>query len=179
MRTNLLTNMRAGLSIAAAATMLIGGTPAALAAGNGATVTDASGPSYLYGDDNPLAGVDLDIHGVQTPSGKTVISLVATGFASAFVGRTFGAHVHVNSCGLVGSAAGPHYQSTALPGLPVEAREVWLDFTVKPGGTATAHAKRDWVFTTSARSVIVHASATAPSGAAGARLACTNATFHP
>jgi len=159
--------------------LLVGGAPPALAAGNGATVTEAIGPTYLYGSNNPLAGVAFDVHGVQTSSGKTIVSLRATGFAASLAGRTFGAHVHVNPCGPTGAAAGPHYKNLDLPATDAEAREVWLDLTVNADGTATAKAKREWVFTGAAQSVVVHALETDSTGFAGSRLACTNAAFHP
>ncbi len=171
---------RAGISAAAGAAMLLGGAQAASAAGGGAVVTAASGPTYLYGSDNPLAGVALDLHGVQTPSGKTIVTLHATGFDPSLAGRPFGAHVHVSPCNRTSAAAaGPHYKNLDLPASDIEAREVWLDFTVASDGTAHARAERSWVFTGSAQSVIVHADPTiATTGAAGARLACTDATFH-
>lgn len=178
MRRNRRRTVSGGVSVTAVAMILVGGAPAALAAGSGATVTDASGPTYLYGSNNPLAGVEFDIHGVQTPSGKTILSLRATGFAADLAGQTFGAHVHVNPCGPTGAAAGPHYINFALPATDVEAREVWLDLTVNADGTATARAKRDWVFNSTAQSVVVHALPTASTGVAGPRLACTDAGFH-
>lgn len=157
----------------------VSGAQIAQAADNGATVTDATGPTYLYGTDNPLAGMHLDIHGVQTPSGKTIVTLHVTGLDPALAGRTFGAHVHVNACGPTGAAAGGHYKNLDLPASDPEAREVWLDFTVGPDGTASSRAERPWVFVSSARSVIVHAEATdETTGAAGARLACTDTPFH-
>jgi len=178
MRANLRRTVSGGVSVTAVAMMLVGGAPAALASGNGATVTEATGPTYLYGSNNPLAGVAFDVHGVQTPSGKTIVSLRATGFASALVGRTFGAHIHVSPCGTTGAEAGPHYKNP-LPAIDVEGREVWLDLTVNADGTATARAKRDWVFTSTAQSVVVHALPTDSTGVAGPRLACTSAAFHP
>ncbi len=177
MNQNRRRTMRAGISTAAAAALLLGTGGAASAGGGGAQVTKASGPTYLYGTVNPLAGVALEIHAVQTPSGKTIVSLHATGFAPNLAGRTFGAHVHVNACGATGAAAGPHHQNS-LPTTDLEAREIWLDLTVGADGTAQARATRDWVFTSSAQSVVVHESPTDPTtGAAGPRLACTDAPF--
>jgi Cu/Zn superoxide dismutase len=165
-----------GIGLAAAMAMLVGGGGPAVA--DGASVTRVSGPTYLYGTENPMAGVELDIHGVQTPSGGTIVTLHASGFDLSQAGRTFGAHVHVRPCGEVASAAGPHYQNLDVSGPDVEAREVWLDFEVQADGTGHARAKRDWVFTSSAQSVIVHALATDPTGGAGPRLSCTDAVFH-
>jgi superoxide dismutase, Cu-Zn family len=164
------------VGLAALATALSGAP--AYAAGNGATVTKASGPTYLYGTDNPLAAMHMEIHGVQTPSGKTIITLHATGLDPALAGRTFGAHVHVNACGESAAAAGAHYKNLDLPASDPEAREVWLDFTVGTDGTASSRAERPWVFVTSAGSVVVHAAETDDTGNAGARLACTDTPFH-
>ncbi|MEO5679225.1 MAG: superoxide dismutase family protein [Acidimicrobiales bacterium] len=179
MTTNRRRTRRVGLGLAAATTMLIGGAQAASAVERGAVVSEASGPTQVYGPDNPLAGVSLRIHGVQTPSGKTIVSLHAAGFDPALAGTTYGAHVHVNPCGPTGAAAGGHYKNLTLPATDVEAREIWLDFTVNPDGTAHARAQRDWVFTSSAQSVVVHALPTDLTGGAGTRLACTDAPFHP
>lgn len=50
--------------------------------------------------------------------------------------------------------------------------EVWLDFTVRPDGTALAVALVPFVVPPGARSIVIHAMARMPNGMAGARLAC-------
>lgn len=87
-------------------------------------------------------------------------------------GRGTGAHVHAGPCVAGdGAAAGPHYNSTggAVVG---PSTEVWLDFTVRPDGTALAVALVPFVVPPGARSIVIHAMARMPNGMAGARLAC-------
>jgi len=166
------------LAIAAAVTALM-----PLAGASGAAVSVA-GPLTVYsaGLDNPATGVSAAVHETVTGSGKTIVTLHLFGFGPGAEGRTFGAHAHVNPCGSVGTAAGPHYTHPAsAPTL--EEREIWLDFTVNPGGEAHAKATRDWTILPTqvapygARSVIIHALPTSPAGVAGARLACIDVPF--
>ena len=77
----------------------------------------------------------------------------------------------------MGATAVPHYTHPD-PAPTLEDREIWLDFTVEPGGTAHAKATRPWTFVPTAtaplgaQSVIVHAMPTDPFGVAGTRYAC-------
>ena len=50
--------------------------------------------------------------------------------------------------------------------------EVWLDFTVLPGGVGVATTRVPFVPQPGNRAVVIHAEATRPNGTAGARLAC-------
>lgn len=50
--------------------------------------------------------------------------------------------------------------------------EVWLDFTVRPDGTALAVALVPFVVPPGGISIVIHAMARMPNGMAGARLAC-------
>jgi len=167
----------AALALVAAAMALT-----ATAGASGAAVS-AAGPLTVYAvPDNPAAGVEAAVHETVTGNGTTIVTLHLSGFGPAAEGRTFGAHAHVNPCGSVGTDAGPHYtHPVAAPTL--EEREIWLDFTVNPGGEAHAKATRNWTIVPTqfapygARSVIIHALATSTAGVAGARLACIDVPF--
>lgn len=130
----------------------------------------------VYGDPstNPLAGATARVHAVRTGSGKTTVTLHITELNPELAGSTFGAHVHTGPCGTEGIHAGPHYaHPPASPDQSLEDREVWLDFTVNSGGRAHAEATRSFTIpAVAARSVVLHASPTAPNGNAGPRLAC-------
>lgn len=123
------------------------------------------------------------VHLVETPSGRMVVTLSVTGLAP---GRTYGAHAHVNGCGLTGAAAGPHWQAVDGPSTPQFANpdnEIWLDVTTDETGAGTSQASRPVPFSPDdrPRSVIIHAlpTATTPtgSGTAGTRLACVTVAF--
>lgn len=130
----------------------------------------STGPDYSYGTTGEFTDATAAVHVVATGDGGSMITLHVRD-ADAVAGRTFGAHVHQFPCGTEGGAAGGHYQHAATGDL--EGREVWLDFTVNPAGNGHAEARRPWtVDQSSPRSVIIHASPTAPDGTAGARLAC-------
>ncbi|MFJ2031623.1 superoxide dismutase family protein [Streptosporangium sp. NPDC087985] len=96
--------------------------------------------------------------------------------------RTYGAHLHVNPCGVKPEDAGPHYQSTATHTHPSSTTEVWLDFTTDAEGAATAMAKQDWAFAPGREphSLVIHAQPTVRTGAdagdAGPRVACVTLT---
>ena len=123
------------------------------------------------------------VHVVETPSGRAVVTLSVTGLEP---NRTYGAHAHVNPCGLTGAAAGPHWQAVDGPSTPQFANpdnEIWLDVTTDETGAGTTQASRAVPFSPDdrPRSVIIHAlpTATTPtgSGTAGARLACVTVAF--
>ena len=172
---------RATRAAAAAAVVaaVAGGTTLAWAGG---TVSAARPVTVYEAPENPAAGVSARVHEVVTGNGRTTVTLHVWGFGEASVGRTFGAHAHTGPCGAVGTDAGPHYTHPAsAPAL--EDREIWLDFTVKPGGTAHARATRTWTIVPTetqplgARSVVIHALPTDAGGVAGARLACIDVPF--
>jgi Cu-Zn family superoxide dismutase len=101
----------------------------------------------------------------------------------------YGAHVHTDSCGATGDAAGPHFQHEPDPVTPsVDPRyanpknEIWLDFTTDARGRGLARSHVDWQFTDRhPRSVVIHEMHThtdpGHAGTAGARLACINVGF--
>lgn len=90
---------------------------------------------------------------------------------------TYGAHLHVGPCVAGdGAAAGPHSNQSVVDGVVPQVvdatTEVWLDFTVRPNGSARSVAVVPFVPTSGTRSIVIHAMPTDPAGAAGARLAC-------
>lgn len=148
------------------------------AAADPGQVVRESGPTFVY--NAAVANVATRVQAVSLPNGKTVVTLDVSGMPAQYIGTTFGAHVHVNACGAASTAAGGHYASPdASPSLPLEQREVWLDFTVDEAGAAHAKATRSFhIAAGAANSVVIHALATNPStGVAGARLACTTVPF--
>jgi len=145
----------------------------ALPAAAGADATRSPNPLVVYTAiaDNPLSGVSGEVHAVRTPSGKTNVTLELRGFDASFSGRTFGAHVHVGHCA-DGVSAGVHYTSPDTS-VPLELREVWLDFTVNAAGNASAATTRDFAIADGgAQAVVIHQEPTAPNGVAGPRLGC-------
>jgi len=143
-----------------------------------AQVVHATGPTVVH--DASLDDITTRVQAVSTASGSTIVTLHATGFPADYVGRSLGAHVHVGACGQNPLASGPHYASpNADPDASVEQREIWLDFTVNPGGVGHARASRSWhIDTGDANAVVIHALSTDHgTGAAGARLACTTVPF--
>jgi Cu-Zn family superoxide dismutase len=120
---------------------------------------------------NPVTGVNARVS-AETGDGQTEASLTLRGFDRAYAGRTFGAHFHTGPC-VDGVTAGPHYQDSAVTTIPLEQREVWLDFTVTAGGNAKSRAERHFELRPGgAKSIVIHANPTTPDGMAGARLGC-------
>jgi hypothetical protein len=143
----------------------------ALPAGAGPTRSTEPLVPYSAIADNPLVGVSGVVHAVRTPNGKTNVTLQLRGFDRTLSGRTFGAHVHVGPCA-DGVSAGVHYTSPDTS-VPLELREVWLDFTVNPAGNASATATRDFAIADgAAQAVVIHQDPTAATGVAGPRLGC-------
>ncbi len=110
--------------------------------------------------------------------GRTVVVLHLRGLDRSAAGRTFGAHVHTGACVPGdGAAAGPHYNHDVATGVSPATvsneTEVWLDFTVSRGGSATAVAHVPFTIAPGAAgSIVLHQSPTDHTGAAGPRLAC-------
>jgi Cu-Zn family superoxide dismutase len=144
-------------------------------------VVRASGPTFAH--DPALANITTRVQAVSVPSGdaiKTIVTLDVTGMPAQYRGKTFGTHVHVNPCGADPLASGGHYANPDVsPSLPLEAREIWLDFTVDETGAGHAKATRPYhIAEGAANSVVIHALPTNPAtGAAGARLVCTTVPF--
>lgn len=138
----------------------------------------ASGPlADLDAIDPTLDGATARVQVVEVEDG-TIVSLKVDGVDPALAGRTLGAHLHVGGC-TAGDAAGTagHYNSAG--GAEVSpSTEVWLDFEVTGGGNGHSVAKVPFTVPDGgAASVVVHANPTAPSGAAGPKLACIGVTL--
>jgi Cu-Zn family superoxide dismutase len=128
------------------------------------------------------AAADLTL---TTVGGKTQALLAVSGFVP---NRNYGAHLHVNPCGVDPKAAGGHFEHTPDPAAsrspstnPAYANptnEVWLDFDTDPKGSATSSAEVPWVATAQRHpgSLVIHADRTltvpGKAGTAGARIAC-------
>lgn len=131
---------------------------------------------------DPTDGARAVVKSRSTSNGTTV-RMALRGLDTEFAGFKYGAHIHVGPCVAGdGAAAGPHYNSTGLPGTPGrvvnEETEVWLDFTIDRKGRASAKAKVSFVIPEGgAGALVVHASPTLPDGNAGARLACLPVQF--
>ena len=104
--------------------------------------------------------------------GQTLVSLEVDGLPA---GRSFGAHLHRDSCS--SAFGGPHYQAPD-PANPVPANadadhEVWLDFTTNAAGRGRALARVPFEVQPGARAVVIHQGEhTMAGGTAGQRLAC-------
>ncbi|MGH9279125.1 MAG: hypothetical protein ACRD12_13595 [Acidimicrobiales bacterium] len=165
---------------------LIGATLALLAVPAMATAQSASrpvvvahGPLVDFSTATADATDGASAYLVSAVAGTgTRLTFVVTGL-SAPAGKVFGAHAHTGTCTQNASAAaGPHYR---VPGGPVDAQhEVWLDFTVLPGGAGVGVAFATVPFVIpdgAAKSVVIHQMAMAPDGSAGPRLACLPVNF--
>lgn len=168
------------LAACAAPALALLAVPAAAAP---ATTLHAEGPLRdLSAAADATDGASARVVAVSHGGGSTVV-LHVDGLARDAAGTTFGAHVHVGPCVAGdGAAAGPHYNHDVATGDPTPQvspqTEVWLDLTVRGGGTATSVAHVPFrIAPGDAASVVVHAEPTAPSGAAGARLACLPVRF--
>ena len=188
-------------TIAVAAVVPLVAATAVPAGAGGARRTDAAGPVTRYAtpdasgaDTNPLplSGAVARVHAVETPSGRTVVTVVVDGFTPD---RAFGAHVHTRPCGATGAAAGPHYQDRVDPVTPSvdpayanPANEIWLDLHTDAAGHGEASASVAWVFKkdaahpSGASSIVFHRDHTAAghhgtAGTAGPRLACFTVPF--
>ena len=136
-------------------------------------------------------GAKARVQAVYNAAGDSIVTLHVKGLLPH---RTYGAHAHVNACGLTGAAAGPHFQHVLDPEPGVSddpayanpANEIWLDVHTDANGDGAAQTKVAWQFTPERRpgSVMIHESPTGTgamgggvAGAAGARLACVDVGF--
>lgn len=146
----------------------------------------ASGELIRYSDAIPV-GAQARVDAVYNAHGDSIVVLHVTGLMP---NTGYGAHAHVNACGLHGADAGPHYQHVPDPHQPSTdpayanpQNEIWLDFNTDEDGNGVATAKVAWQFSPDRRpgSVIIHAEQTHTgpndSGTAGARLACLSVDF--
>jgi superoxide dismutase, Cu-Zn family len=128
---------------------------------------------------NPAVGADARVHVVANDGrgGQTLVTLDIEGLPA---GRSFGAHLHRDSCS--SSFGGPHYQAPD-PANPVAANadadhEVWLDFTTNASGRGRALAVVPFEVQVGARAVVLHQGEhTMAGGTAGQRLACINVSI--
>ena len=138
----------------------------------------SSGPlsDLVPGVANPTDGASAQLYAVSADDASTTFVLFLSGLDPEAQGQTFGAHIHVGACKPGnGAAAGPHYNTG---GPPSPTTEVWLDFTVLPGGYAFAVTTVPFVIPAgAAHSMVIHAEPTQASGAAGARMACLPVEF--
>lgn len=162
--------------VALALSLALGAEPALADAG----VVTAAGPlTDLSAGANPTDGGYGQLYALAPGNGTTYVVFVVTGLDPAAAGTTFGAHVHVGPCiAGNGAAAGPHY-NTGAGGVPSPENEVWLDFTVLPGGVGYAYTVVPFeIAPGTAQSVVIHALPTEQgTGLAGARLACLPVQF--
>jgi len=167
------------LAAAALATGLVAGSGPAGAA---TTFVHASGElsDFAPSTRNATDGASADLWAVQVGGGSTYFVLFS-GLDAAAEGTTYGVHIHVGPCVAGnGAAAGPHYKSDG--GTPTPENEVWLDFTVLPGGYGFAAAHVPFTIEPgNARSMVIHLEPTqaggATPGAAGGRQACLPVNF--
>jgi superoxide dismutase, Cu-Zn family len=167
-----MTTMRTSLLGALAATAVLVAVPT-IAVADRVLTDHGRGPTVVH--DAAYAGLRTQVHS-WAAGGQTEMRLMVRGLPPH---RTFGAHVHVAPCGADPMASGGHYQHAADPGLPLASREIWLDVTTDDDGTGVASTEVPWLIEAgTAGSVVIHADPTNPvTGAAGARLACTDVPF--
>jgi Cu-Zn family superoxide dismutase len=174
---------RLGPPVAAVAAMGLFLTSPAIA---GADRIRNEGPLVTYSNTIP-AGATARVQAVYDASGSTLVTLHVWGLLP---NTNYGAHAHQNPCGLLGSAAGPHFQNVPDPVIPSvnpayanPSNEIWLDLTTDQDGNGSAQTRVDWQFQPDRRahSVIIHIEHThtgpTDSGVAGARLACLTVDF--
>lgn len=162
------------LAGASAALTFAAGVSPALASPSAVT---ASGPLRdLSSAAEPTDGAIGQVVAVAPGNGSTYVYLVLTGLNPASAGLTFGAHVHVGQCVAGnGAAAQGHYNTGTTPS---PQSEVWLDFTVLPGGVAVSQTVVPFEIPPGgAGAVVIHALPTAPGGVAGGRIACLPVQF--
>jgi Cu-Zn family superoxide dismutase len=173
-------------AVGAGIALAIGGLVAAPASA-GANVAIGSGPftanpAFVANEldaVNPAIGATGRVHLVVNggKDGQTLVTLHVEGLPS---GRSFGAHLHRDSCS--SAFGGPHYQAPD-PATPVAANadadhEVWLDFTTNATGRGRSQAVVPFEVLSASRSVVIHQNDhTAVGGTAGPRLACLDLTI--
>jgi len=154
-------------AVAATGTLLLGAGPA----GAASPFVQAHGSltDLAPGTANATDGASASLYAIAG-GGYTTFVLFLSGLDPDAAGTTYGTHIHVGTCVPGnGAAAGPHYNTG---GTPSTETEVWLDFEVTKDGTGAGDALVPFVPVPGERSVVIHAEATAPSGAAGPRLVC-------
>ncbi len=132
----------------------------------------------------PLDGAEAEVKltsvsGVKggVPYASTLVELKLKDVDKAAEGTTYGVHLHVGPCVRGdGAAAGPHYNTDAIAGLPTVVvgprTEIWLDATITDKGDAESWTTVKWIPQPGTRSIVFHSSPTMDDGMAGSRLAC-------
>lgn len=173
---------RLPIALCAAGVALFAASPALAGADHGRS----DGPLLRWSETVP-ADASARVRATYDQSGDSHVTLHVKGLRPH---TEYGAHAHVNACGLAPGDAGPHFQNVPDPVLPSTdpayanpLNEVWLDLTTNSAGNAVARATVPWQFSPDRRprSVVLHVAhtSTAPgtAGTAGARLACVDVTF--
>ena len=172
--------IRSGVAVAAGATIVIGLLASVASAGANVAIADGSftaNPGFIADATdatNPAIGATGQVHlvGNGGDGNKSIVTLHVDGVPA---GRSFGAHLHRDSCAT--AFGGPHYQAPD-PANPVPAHadaehEVWLDFSANAAGRGGSKATVSFEVFSGMRSVVIHQGAqTLPGGTAGQRLAC-------
>lgn len=162
---------------AIAASLVVGSGPA----GAASTFVESSGElsDYAPSAANVTDGASADLWAVAA-GGSTTFFLFLSGLDPEAAGNTYGVHIHVGPC-VEGAplTSGPHYNTG---GTPSTETEVWLDFTVLPGGYAFSYTTVPFTIEPGdAQSMVIHAQPTqeggATPGAAGGRQACLPVDF--
>ena len=135
----------------------------------------------------PSTDATARVKAVYSAAGDTIVTLQVRGLKPD---TDYGAHAHVNGCGLTGADAGPHFQNVVDPVSPSvdpvyanPVNEIWLDLTTNAAGNGVAHTTVSWQFAPDrrAKSVIIHeqhtSSTPGSAGTAGPRLACLDVAF--
>lgn len=122
---------------------------------------------------DPFGDASAHVVMAQTANG-TLFHLRVKGIDPTVAGTEYGAHLHSGPCveGNGAAALGHYNVSTAVPPVVNDQTEVWLDFTVTEDGTGASDTTVPFLPAPGERAVVIHAEATSPTGAAGARLVC-------
>ena len=150
------------------------------------TFAESPGNAVTYDEELVPVGARVAVS-ANSSDGTTTVRLAMRGLQPD---RRYGAHVHADTCGPTGDAAGPTYQHVQDPVQPsVDPRyanpqnEIWLDLRTDGDGAGSATATVDWGFTADrrAQSVVVHAWPTATeagrAGSAGEEVGCVTVGF--
>lgn len=181
-------NTRRGRRLAAFAAVVTAAMALVVSAGAGSAHADvglieAEGElsDFQPATANATDGAEGELFAIDNGHSTTFV-LLLWGLDPAAAGETFGTHIHVGPCVAGnGAAAGPHY-NTAGQAVITPDTEVWLDFTVLPGGVAFSRTTVPFVIGEgAARSMVVHALPTEAHGPtpgnAGGRMACLPVDF--
>ncbi len=165
------------LAATCAVASLVGGV--APASAQPSLVTAAGPLSDLHPASHATDAGYAQLFAVAPGDGNTYFVFILTGLDPAYAGTTYGAHVHVGPCVPGNGPAALGHYNTGTGGVPSPENEVWLDFTVLPGGFGVAYTTAPFeIEPGTAQSVVVHADPTQPgTGLAGGRVACLPVEF--